>query len=133
MPAPAAFDIACHFAEWVGFECDYNLLPTQAQRRAFLVEYMLAYNNHAVSEGKTTLQDLDELCQEVDSFRGLPGLFWGIAALLQATISKLEFDFKAYADLRIEEYWDWRAEEDGSRDEEGREIPLRERRWSQKD
>jgi ethanolamine kinase len=75
MPTPAAFDIACHFSEWVGFDCDYNLLPTQPVRRAFLIEYIAAYNKHSQPK-RDKIQDIDEFCKEVDSFRGLPGLFW---------------------------------------------------------
>lgn len=75
MPTPAAFDIACHFSEWVGFDCDYNLLPTQAVRRAFLIEYIAAYNRHR-QPNRDKIQDLEEFCKEVDSFRGLPGFFW---------------------------------------------------------
>lgn len=75
MHTPTAFDIACHFSEWVGFECDYNLLPTQSIRRVFQDEYMQAYNGH-VQSAEDRIDYLDALCKEVDSFRGLPGLFW---------------------------------------------------------
>jgi len=46
---------------------------------------------------------------EVDRFRGIPGLYWGIWALIQATISQIDFDYAAYAPIRLKEYWDWRA------------------------
>lgn len=26
IPSPAAFDIANHFAEWGGYDCDYNMM-----------------------------------------------------------------------------------------------------------
>ncbi len=35
-PSPAAFDIANHFAEWAGFECDHGAVPTRSQRMDFL-------------------------------------------------------------------------------------------------
>ena len=38
--SPAAFDIANHFAEWGGFDCDYNMLPTRSVRRKFLSDYL---------------------------------------------------------------------------------------------
>lgn len=68
---------------------------------------------------------------EVDGYRGIPGLYWGVHALINAKISQVEFDWSAYAGVRLKEYWDWRGEEDGSRAKEGREIPLRERRWAE--
>ncbi|MCJ1281639.1 hypothetical protein MMC26_000960 [Xylographa opegraphella] len=124
-PCPAAFDIANHFAEWGGFDCDYSVLPTRSTRRAFLQEYLLSYyqhldtaNNDPISKIETTKSSLDEsdlnaevdsLLAEVDRFRGIPGLYWGIWALIQATISQIDFDYAAYAPIRLKEYWDWRA------------------------
>ncbi|MCJ1317132.1 hypothetical protein MMC15_002454 [Xylographa vitiligo] len=124
-PCPAAFDIANHFAEWGGFDCDYSVLPTRSIRRAFLQEYLLSYYHHldrtsngSMPEIKTTQPSLDgfdlntkidSLMAEVDRFRGIPGLYWGIWALIQATISQIDFDYAAYAPVRLKEYWDWRA------------------------
>ena len=68
---------------------------------------------------------------EVDKFRGMPGLFWGVWGLIQAMISDIHFDYASYAEIRLGEYWAWKAEADGSRVREGREIPVRERRWVQ--
>ena len=131
VPAPAAFDLANHFAEWGGFDCDYNVLPTRATRRAFLADYLDSYNKNHPKEADSTKVDLDSLCSIVDQFRGLPGLYWGIWALIQATISQIDFDYATYAEIRLAEYFAWRAEEDGSRAMEGRVMPLRERRWAE--
>lgn len=68
---------------------------------------------------------------EVDLYRGVPGFYWGIWALIQATISQIDFDYAAYAEVRLGEYWAWREENDGSREASGKEVPLRERRWAQ--
>ncbi len=128
-PSPPAFDIANHFAEWGGFSCDSDALPTRSVRRQFIEEYISSYTSH------TKLQpDIDyvsRLFEEVDMFRGAPGLYWGIWALIQATISQIDFDYASYAEIRLGEYWAWRAEEDGSREREGKEKPLRERRWAE--
>lgn len=129
VPCPAAFDIANHFAEWGGFDCDYNNLPTRSVRRAFIEEYISSCRSH------THLEEGDELVSrifaEIDAFRGVPGLYWGIWALIQATISQIDFDYASYAEIRLGEYWEWRAEQDGSRAREGKEMPLRERRWAE--
>lgn len=55
----------------------------------------------------------------------------GVWALIQATISQIDFDYASYAEVRLGEYWAWRRELDGSRARAGDEMPLRERRWAQ--
>lgn len=148
-PCPAAFDLANHFAEWGGFACDYSVLPTRSQRRAFITEYVNGYrahksttaspkavevssstsNSHATSSSEA--DDVEQLSQEVDDCRGLPGLYWGIWALIQATISQIDFDYASYAEVRLAEYWDWKAEVDGSREQQGKDLPVREARLAQ--
>ncbi|KAK0103009.1 hypothetical protein ONS95_000807 [Cadophora gregata] len=128
MAAPAAFDIASHFSEWAGYECDYTLLPSQSLRRRFLTEYTSTYNS--LRNPENGMIDLDEMCAEVDKFRGVPGYVWGVAALVQAQVSSTDFDFKSYADLRIQEYLDYKAEKFGTREKEGKELPFRERCWA---
>ena len=147
---PAAFDIANHFAEWGGFSCDYSVLPTRSQRRAFIEEYLGSFSRHSpgptleetegsddseqtdVSEGSSHAKGMEvserQLFEEVDLFRGIPGLYWGVWGLIQAGISHIDFDYGSYAEVRLSEYWAWRAERDGSR--EG-EMPERERRWAE--
>ncbi len=131
-PAPAAFDLANHFSEWAGFECKYDNLPTPETRRTFVQEYVQSYSKYAkLDDGKTNEFYVRRLIEEVDRFRGIPGLYWGIWALIQASISQIDFDYTLYAELRLAEYFAWRAEQDGSRKREGREIPARERRWGE--
>ena len=131
-PVPAAFDLANHFAEWGGFDCDYSVLPTQSQRRSFIRHYVDSYHSHhRASKAATIEDDIKQLMDEVDAFRGMPGLYWGIWALIQATISQIDFDYASYAQVRLAEYWEWKAERDGSRVKEGREMSVRERRLAQ--
>ncbi|THW18370.1 kinase-like protein [Aureobasidium pullulans] len=131
-PAPAAFDIANHFAEWGGFDCDYTVLPTRSQRADFITQYLASYRNFApVSDSETMEREKQQLIDQVDTFRGLPGFYWGIWALIQATISQIDFDYASYAEIRLGEYWAWKAEQDGSREREGRESTLREKRWAE--
>lgn len=139
-PAPAAFDIANHFAEWGGFDCDYNALPTRSQRREFLAEYLRSYRKHASQAPSPNApspnapsfdQELDSLMAQVDLFRGVPGFYWGVWSLIQAQISQIDFDYAAYAEVRLGEYWAWKAETDGSRSSQGKELCLREQRWAQ--
>lgn len=133
VPSPAAFDLANHFAEWGGFDCDFSVLPTRSQRRAFITEYVRAYFASLAPPPDEQIDEVAEvtrLMAEVDVFRGVPGFYWGIWALIQATISEIDFDYASYAEVRLGEYWAWRAEQDGSRKASGVEMPLRERRWA---
>lgn len=133
-PSPAAFDIANHFAEWGGFDCDFSVLPTRSQRREFIAEYVRTFfelqPGGGVSE-QVLRDESEELFREVDLFRGVPGFYWGIWALIQATISDIDFDYASYAETRLGEYWAWREEADGTRAASKKEMPLRERRWAQ--
>ena len=130
-PAPASFDIANHFAEWGGFDCDFTVLPTRAVRRAFLREYLKSVNLHLGRSYKES--DLDELFDQVDRFRGVPGFYWGIWALIQAQISTIDFDYASYAEIRLGEYWAWKKESSGEREKAGEQIPIREQRWAQEE
>jgi ethanolamine kinase len=129
-PAPAAFDIANHFAEWGGFECDYNLLPTRAHRKQFLGEYLRSYHFNLQDGSFATAKELNELYDQIDLYRGLPGLYWGIWALIQAQSSKIDFDYAKYAEIRLGEYFAWRGEPvEGEGIKEKMEV--RESRWAQ--
>lgn len=172
-PAPAAFDIANHLAEWAGFECEYDALPTRSQRRAFLAAYLRSYNHHiAASNGRSPSggdshtnnnvrhhgngggaqpnghhardhnrhpsesagadAQLDYLLTEVDRFRGVPGFYWGVWALIQAQVSEIDFDYAGYADSRLGEYWGWkRVAVEGKRGPRGEIVGVRERRWAE--
>ncbi|CAG7562185.1 unnamed protein product [Fusarium equiseti] len=127
-PSPAAFDVANHFAEWAGYDCDYAAVPRQDQRLAFVKEYIKAYfalTGETVDEE----EEVRKLMVEVDAYRGVPGFYWGIWSSIQAVISKIDFDYAQYAELRLGEYWAYKAEEDGSRKATGQEMPLREKTW----
>ncbi|KAK5074293.1 hypothetical protein LTR64_006562 [Lithohypha guttulata] len=128
-PAPAAFDISNHFAEWAGYDCDYSMVPSRPIRRGFLQEYIASYSKNA--NIKLDESAVENLFQDVDRWRGIPGLYWGIWSLIQAKISAIDFDYAKYAEERLGEYFAWRGEADGSRAKQGVNMPLRERRWSE--
>ncbi|KAK4547492.1 hypothetical protein LTR36_001149 [Oleoguttula mirabilis] len=136
-PSPAAFDIANHFSEWVGFECDHTAVPTISQRIDFLKSYVGSFRCHSISDNDNVAIEIDfhndvaQMHQQVDLFRGVPGFYWGIWALIQATISQIDFDYASYAELRLGEYWAWKEEMDGSREREGRQMHVREKRWAE--
>ncbi|KAI2621080.1 ethanolamine kinase [Hypoxylon sp. NC1633] len=126
-PSPAAFDLANHFAEWGGFECDHSVLPTRSQRLEFIKEYTRTYFASLPDQAGSIDEEVEvqKLLAEVDLFRAVPGFYWGIWALIQATISHIEFDYAKYAEVRLGEYWGWREASTG------KEMSLREKRWAQ--
>lgn len=132
-PAPAAFDIANHFAEWGGLDCDYGAMPARSQRREFVTAYAHAFFDHSSGSKSAHSRDeaVEELYDQVDLYRGVPGFYWGIWAIIQSQISQIDFDYVAYAEQRFSEYHAWKAEMDGSRVESGQDLPLREKRWAE--
>ncbi|KAK6342888.1 hypothetical protein TWF718_008269 [Orbilia javanica] len=129
---PRAFDLANHFSEWTGFDCDYNLLPTTSTRREFVREYLHSYQRTTGQQNAISEEDVSTLLSEIDSYRGFPGFYWGLCALIQAQAStgSIDFDYAGYAQLRFAEYWAWREEEDGTRARSMKDMPLRELKWS---
>lgn len=122
--------MANHFAEWAGYDCDYTAVPTRSQRHAFVGEYVRAYAGFVGADGWDVDAEIQKLMHEVNVFRGVPGFYWGIWALIQAGISHIDFDYANYAELRLGEYWAYKAEEDGSRAAAERPMPLREQTWT---
>lgn len=69
--------------------------------------------------------------RQVDDYRGFPGFYWGLCALIQAETATgtIDFDYAGYAEKRFGEYEAWRRVQDGivGSDEE---MPLREKNWA---
>lgn len=75
IPSPTAFELANHFAEWAGYDCDFSRLPTRSIRRSFLEEYVESFAQHReLPESKE--KTVDSLFDDVDRYRGLPGFYW---------------------------------------------------------
>ena len=70
------------------------------------------------------------LFEQVDRFRGVPGFYWGIWALIQAQISLIEFDYASYAEIRLGEYFAWKKTLDGGVETENERMVLREKIWA---
>jgi ethanolamine kinase len=108
---PRGFDLANHFNEYAGFECDYGRYPHgDAAKQPFLGAYLSA----AAAEGRagakegTTAQDPDpsssssfaRLCAEVDAFSLASHAYWGVWSIIQARYSPIDFDYLSYHALR---------------------------------
>ena len=75
-PCERAFDLVNHLAEWGGFQCDYTKTPMRSTRRAFLREYLKSFHQHRKDGVTVDDAEVEQLMNEVDSFRGVPGLYW---------------------------------------------------------
>ncbi|EGF79672.1 hypothetical protein BATDEDRAFT_89060 [Batrachochytrium dendrobatidis JAM81] len=125
------FDIANHFCEWAGFDCDWSLYPTEQQQKAWLSTYwaqsfyIASLNNTLpinISNDSTTTtgakftfqqsknvkapteEQLNALYKETLKFSLAAHFFWAVWALIQAEVSDLDFDYLDYAMLRLNEY-----------------------------
>ncbi|XP_048512124.1 ethanolamine kinase isoform X2 [Athalia rosae] len=97
-----AYDIANHFAEFVGLDnVDYSLYPEESLQRDWLKIYLQEYNcSLNVSE-----DDITDLYMKVNQFVLLAHFFWGCWSLVQSEKSTIDFDFLEYAAIRLNEYF----------------------------
>lgn len=128
MPAPRAFDIANHFMEWQGFDCDKSRIPQFTYNKAsrsyenpivwnWCENYLNSfhssdptlnpYSKHFTS-GNVKEVSIQHLVNEVAYHYGMPGLYWGIWACIQSEISYIDFDYASYSCERLIEYWNWK-------------------------
>lgn len=91
------FDIANHFNEYAGFECDYSRYPS----KEFQVEWFKIYLDQPDASSKT----LETMYHEVSVFQLASHFYWGVWALVQASISDIDFDYMDYARLRFDQYY----------------------------
>ncbi|CAN3373271.1 hypothetical protein DIURU_005197 [Diutina rugosa] len=103
LPAPRAFDIANHLAEWQGFDCNRDAIPVPSKSNPVMRQFVTGY-----LQGVATDKDIDGLIDEIQAFYGLPGFYWGIWAMIQSEISNIDFEYAKYAAARLDEYWSWK-------------------------
>ena len=110
-----AFDLANHFCECAGFQCDWSQLPTQQQRLTFIRAYLTkrrvlaaASDSGKAVNGGGDSADVEseavELERRVRGFFVLSHLWWGIWAIVQAKYSTIDFDYLHYSLLRKQGY-----------------------------
>lgn len=104
LPAPRAFDIANHLAEWQGLDCNKAAIPEASSSNPIMVKWVKSYLNNENASDK----EVDSLINEISSFYGMPGFYWGIWAMIQSNISDIDFDYARYGKSRLQEYWDWK-------------------------
>ena len=90
------FDIANHFCECCGFECDWSKFPSTEQQTLWINSYREKYGNNAPT--------LENILSQIPIFALCSHLFWGIWAIFQSKYAKIKFDFKNYSKLRLDGY-----------------------------
>ena len=109
---PRGFDVANHFAEHAGFECDWSKLPDERARARFCAAYVDAgagdgEGTGRVVEGSSTSRDGDAaaLAREAEAFAPVAHLWWGLWAVMRAASQSdgegEGFDYAAYAERRL--------------------------------
>ncbi|KAL5200940.1 hypothetical protein ABZP36_035294 [Zizania latifolia] len=93
------YDIANHFNEYAGYDCDYNLYPDKDSQYHFFRNYLQPDRPSEVQ-----VQDLDALYVETNTYRLASHIYWALWALIQAKVSPIDFDYLGYFFLRYNEY-----------------------------
>ncbi|KAI8870563.1 kinase-like protein, partial [Ramicandelaber brevisporus] len=96
---PRGFDIGNHFAEYAGFECEYDRVPNRRQQLTWLSTYF-----EAAYDRKPEKSELEALFVEANKYLLVSHVYWGLWALVQAKLSDIDFDYLGYAKMRFEEY-----------------------------
>jgi len=94
-PAELPFDIANHFCEYAGFECNYEMFPSETTQKLFISAYY----------GKAATQEkVDDLYEKVKWFCLASHMYWALWAKVQEKISEIEFCYGKYAEMRWSAY-----------------------------
>ncbi|KAJ2709376.1 hypothetical protein H4R19_004285 [Coemansia spiralis] len=97
------FDIANHFNEYAGFECDYSRCPAKDAQLRWFKAYLDRLGNDSSPAA------LERIYVEVSYMRPASHYHWGLWALVQAAISDIDFDYLDYARLRFDKYFEDKA------------------------
>eukprot|EP00457_Paulinella_chromatophora_P009181 gb/GEZN01009237.1/.p1 GENE.gb/GEZN01009237.1/~~gb/GEZN01009237.1/.p1 ORF type:complete len:428 (-),score=32.20 gb/GEZN01009237.1/:43-1326(-) len=92
------YDIANHFCECCGMECNWSLFPSEQLQKFFIQHYLFKSGLECSGEA------VDHFYTGVQPWILLAHLFWGIWAVIQASISLIDFDYLAYAKMRFQGY-----------------------------
>ena len=98
-----AFDFANHFNEWCGFECIWDNFPSEDTQRRFLKEY---FNEFYDNKEKDFKKEIDKMIEDIKWFDLASNYFWGVWALIQGTISTIDFNYCDYGRLRFKRYFE---------------------------
>ncbi|CAD2091688.1 ethanolamine kinase, putative [Plasmodium vinckei lentum] len=90
-PMERAYDIANHFNEYAGFNCEWNLIPTKEEEYNFIKHYLNTDNSEIINQ----------LIDEVQPFYLSSHIYWALWSLLQGMRSSIDFDFINYGMTKL--------------------------------
>mmetsp|Transcript_6792 Transcript_6792/g.11138 ORF Transcript_6792/g.11138 Transcript_6792/m.11138 type:complete len:295 (+) Transcript_6792:2-886(+) len=94
------FDIGNHFQEYAGLGGDYQRYPSREQQYVFFKAYWEEMYGVLPTE-----EELSSLYKEVSNYGLVAHIYWGIWAAVQACVSKIDYDYLKYSELRLKEYY----------------------------
>ncbi|CAN6441867.1 unnamed protein product [Victoria cruziana] len=89
------YDIANHFNEYAGFDCDYSLYPDKDSQYHFFRHYLLPEEPDRVSD-----EDLEALYVETNCFSLASHIYWALWALIQVILHFLVSGSRAFPWLK---------------------------------
>ena len=100
-----SFDVANHFCEFSGFDCDYSKYPSKEFQRSWIRIYLqewarLSGRGHV----EPSTDEIEAMLHEVAVFTLAAHFFWGLWGLTQAQHSDIDFDYMNYACYRFAEF-----------------------------
>lgn len=100
------FDIGNHFNEFAGF--DYNKILEVYPNKAAQYNFFEAYLTQLKGGRRVTNEELDAMYVECNKYALASHLYWGLWAVVQASISVIDFDYMEYAGQRLGAYYEYK-------------------------
>ncbi|KAK8836779.1 Ethanolamine kinase [Tritrichomonas musculus] len=98
------FDIANHFFEYCGFQCDLSRFPSTKNQRNFVINYLselYGVSNEEILKNEKYIKMIDNWLKKINLLVKLSNFFWGAWAYFQAINSDVDFPYFEYAQTRI--------------------------------
>ncbi|ELA46200.1 serine/threonine protein kinase [Vavraia culicis subsp. floridensis] len=94
-PNYTAYDVANHFAEYVGYSFDKSKMPSESFKQEFIRTYM--YSGFTVND-----KIIDDFLKDVNVFIPVSHCYWGLWALLKGQTKEKDFDYFKYAKFKLD-------------------------------
>jgi len=95
-------DLANHFCEYAGFECEWDKLPSVEYQRAFLAKYLETAMADAPADEVAAA--LERGMQLLPLFALLAHYVWAAWALVQGAFSVIDFDYVSFGGKRYQRF-----------------------------
>lgn len=90
----AAYDVANHFAEYIGYSRDESKLPTESFKREFIQTYF--YDGIKVND-----KIAEQFLEDVNKFMPVSHCYWALWGLLRSEDKERDFDYLGYAKFKL--------------------------------